>query len=188
MKKEYLFNLFLFHKFKHHLQTDVKWLKQIRHESLETILSELKTLGNSIFDYYIGTLSVEVITEEIYNFLYFHGYIDKTRYITWLNENGNYQEITLSDESRWTLRFIDRNDYIHIHPSRYSKHTIRMKANTLKTVLCTLALKSNDISEITIQEVNKCRTEYLKLSPMNMNQFHSDMEDKYRLFSCKLIS
>lgn len=186
MTKEYFISkLFLFHSFKHHLQTDKRWLKQAKSESLETILSQLKTLGNSVFDYYIGGLRVDEIIGEVFDFLDANDYIDRHKYIEWLSKNQGYREITLSDHSRWTLRFINRSDYIHVHPSRYSPYTIRMKANTLKTILCTLVLESDDDFKITVQKINKCRVEYLQLSPINENLFHSDLENKYALFCYK---
>lgn len=157
-------------------------MDQARSETLETILFQLKTLGNSVFDYYIGALIVDKMMEEVYDMLNDNDCIDKLKYIQWLSQNQGYQEITLSDRSRWTFRCIDCDDYIHIHPSRHSLHTIRMKANTLKTILCTLVLESDNTSRIPIQKINKCRTLYLKLSPINEDLFHSDLENKYALF------
>lgn len=89
----------------------------------------------------------------------------------------------LSDKSVWTLRFVDKNNFVHIHPSRYSPNTIRIKANILKTVLCVLLFQDNLKIMPDIQLINKCRIEYLALSPLRVNNIHYELEKGFNLFN-----
>ncbi|HNS30515.1 MAG TPA: hypothetical protein PKL52_08290, partial [Tenuifilaceae bacterium] len=89
-------------------------------------------------------------------------------YEDWLRTSGlEYRSITLSDGSSWTLRLGRMpNRFVHIHPSRYSANTLRIKASTLKTAIAlkmvfpTLNIPPN------LQQVNQARDLLHNLSPV----------------------
>jgi hypothetical protein len=85
------------------------------------------------------------------------------KYKEQLMKNGHYIECDLSDCSTWTLRLgIDDTQYIHIHPSRYARHTLRVKAGVLKTAIAFLARQEKDVSTATVNAVRR----ELDLSPV----------------------
>ena len=55
--------------------------------------------------------------------------------------------------------------FVHIHPARYSKHTIRIKATTLKSIIAAKIVLRNT-SSIGLSEMNTIRVKYLHLSPV----------------------
>jgi hypothetical protein len=57
--------------------------------------------------------------------------------------------------------------YVHIHPGRYSPHTIRVKANTLKTAIAlSVWMKVYNHREINLELLNHVRREILAASPV----------------------
>ena len=80
--------------------------------------------------------------------------------------------------------------YVHIHPAKYSRHTIRVKANTLKTVLALkyASIKLMDKPNYNLQEVNRIRVELLGFSPIkSIRKGDSEILRLWELFQCKRI-
>ncbi|MCD8177431.1 MAG: hypothetical protein LUE98_08410 [Tannerellaceae bacterium] len=173
----------LFHDFKHHLMSGVEWIRT-QQQGNGQMQNQLLTIGSAQLDYYKGGLHVSRIKEEVWQFLSANDLAEKENYKVWLDTNRGYREITLSDNSRWTLRMVEKENYIHIHPSRQSPHTLRIKANTLKTVLCTLALTKEYCRDIEL--INRYRKEYLNLSPIKIGANHTELENTFNLFLQKL--
>lgn len=156
----------LFNSLKHHFHYIQKWLEKISWNEIE---QALKKLGNSQMDLYYGDLSVEELSNEIIYFLETHSLLEEEVFKKWiLKETKKYQSIVVSDESKWTIREgTEEGYYVHIHPSRYTKKSLRIKATTLKTVLVVLKyLKLHNQTEYTLALVNKLRKEVLNLSPI----------------------
>jgi len=175
-------DIILFHAFKHHYLYHIEWLKEnVGKWNKENSLL-LKSIGASQLDYYIGSLSVEEIKSEVSNYLHTNGLDTKEKYEKWITDNNGFREITLSDKSVWTLRMIDKDAFVHVHPSRYSPHTIRIKANILKTVLCVLLFDGFREQPLDIRLINRYRTDYLNLSPMAPNSVHHELEKVFNLF------
>lgn len=132
------------------------------------VKQELLQIGNNLIDLYLGQLSVQQICEESINLFRSEGITDGIKFAAWLNAPA-WKKITLSDQSKWLLKHGNVTErYIHIHPAKYSNHTIRVRANTLKTVI---ALRVNSVSihknpNINLQTVNRIRKELLELSPI----------------------
>ncbi len=100
----------------------------------------LVVLGNLVMDLYIGGLQVDEITTEIILALKKAHVFREEEYKSWISESKkSYRTLSISDGSRWTLLW-GRNDgrYIHIHPARYSRHSVRIKALPLKTAILLL--------------------------------------------------
>ena len=123
----------------------------------------LLTLGGSVMDLYTGNISLLAIGHEILKILQQDNIMDADNYKQWLGEK-EYRLINISDNSNWTLRWAETPlRYMHLHPARYSEHTIRIKANLLKTAILFVKMNAQNVAEI-----NQLRGEYLNLSPLKM--------------------
>ena len=100
-------------------------------------LKELRHLGTCVMDIYKGDMSPENIFQEISEFLKSNGLTGRTAYRKWAGESySSHRIITLSDGSHWTLKYSDKGTrFVHLFPARYSQHTFRVKANTLKSAI-----------------------------------------------------
>jgi len=129
-----------------------------------TLPDMLKVLGNSQMDVYYGELDLPALFAEVIK------QVDKdeSSYLHWLETHGGYVEITLSDTSRWVLLHgTEPGKYIHLHPARYSPHSLRVKATVLKTAMAVLA---NGVSP-DLETLNHIRVSMLQLSPVkNLEQ------------------
>ncbi|SJZ70452.1 hypothetical protein SAMN04488128_1011276 [Chitinophaga eiseniae] len=110
-------------------------------------------------DMYTGSLSPETIFEEIITQLTARGlHLPKT-FATAIKERHGYMEVTLADTSRWVLRLSDDPErYVHLHPGRYSPHTLRIKAAALKTAMAyTAAARNGQLSGELLPDMNAVR-------------------------------
>ncbi|MBN9296028.1 MAG: hypothetical protein J0I41_03405 [Filimonas sp.] len=172
--------MILFHAFKHHLHTIVAWLDEHRYQWNIDVKLQIMSFGNSQLDFYMGNLSVQDIKGEVLKRLEEENIAEKKDYESWVNDNGGYRTVMLSDGSEWTLRYVIQADYVHIHPARYAKHTIRVKANALKTCVCFLLLNKEAIV-FSNEMINYYRGRFLQLPPVNLNETHAEMEAVYKM-------
>lgn len=142
---------------------------------------KLLTIGASQLDLYTGELSVSSIETFVTNYLQQKNIAGKQAYQNWIYEETDYKLISLPDSSGWTLRFLDEEQFVHVHPSRYSLNTIRVKANVLKTCLCVLLFEKED--EINNTVINHYRKKYLQLPPVNEKFAHAEIEKVLRLLA-----
>jgi hypothetical protein len=141
----------VFHFRKHHL----KELKSHAAKcSEEEFHQHLLSLGLSMFDVYLGNLSSKVIREEISAQLKSKCILHKSEYSEWIKTQGGYSSVNVSDSSTWTLRYLEQTTFIHVHPGRYSIHTIRIKSQHLKQALW-LFRHQLTLSDSTILECRK---------------------------------
>ena len=126
----------LFHPLKHHLG----YLRHFIHNSTdEEFYAALPRIGASQMDLYCGELRLHHIGEEILGQLAAMGIVVESDFISFLTQGGGHQNLTISDGSTWTLlRGDDPELYVHIHPARYARHCIRVKAGALKTAIMML--------------------------------------------------
>jgi len=120
---------------------------------------------DSLTDFYIGDLDCINISNQVINHSDLLGIKGISQYRNWLTNRGvDYKCIQLSDGSSWTLRLgKDERRYIHIHPSRYSPNTVRIRRSTLTTAIayiCQFGIQKNVIS---LEKVNFARKEFTKL-------------------------
>jgi hypothetical protein len=121
----------LFNALKHHRGSICRQLQTVTVASLPAML---KMLGNSQMDIYYGSLDLPSLYKEVITLIPAD---DEASYLAWLN--GGYKEITLSDTSRWILLYgTEPGKYIHLHPARYSPHSLRVKATILKTAMAVI--------------------------------------------------
>ncbi|XZF16526.1 hypothetical protein ACTHGU_10320 [Chitinophagaceae bacterium MMS25-I14] len=171
----------LFHSLKHHCQALVTFIQQGIARPLPENLPVIKTMGASQFDMYTGFLSVEDIEAEVVEMLHLQLHDTREKYRGWLDAHGGYRTVILSDSSDWTLRFAERFDFVHIHPSRYSPYTVRIKANAMKTVMIYLLSQGWQKAVPDFDMLNRLRGEYLSLSPVLAGGNNDELFKVYRL-------
>lgn len=169
------------HHFRFLLQRIGLW-KTLNRENAEP---ELLLIGENLLDFYTGDLTVEEICNQFSHFFRIRNIRNKESFLNWLHPH-EYRKITISDASKWVVK--EGNDserYIHIHPAKFSQHTIRVRAATLKTVI---ALMINDCN-ITVQmnenlrTVNQIRTSQLQFSPIKTLQQGKGILQLWELFT-----
>ena len=163
---EHLNAPFLFNPLKHHLDFIRSYIRSYEHKDYDRLKSDLLKIGESQMDLYLGELSIGRITKEIMAFLTNSNLLEKEPFFQHLDKHGGFVKISLSDQSTWVLRRgEDPNSYIHIHPARYGKHSIRVKATTLKSIIA-VTIIFNYTPSIGLDELNKVRVKILDLSPI----------------------
>ena len=126
-------NPILFHPLKHHLG----YLRQfIQNSNDEEFYAAIPRIGASQMDLYCGELNLPNIGQEILGQLLTSGIVTESDFISFLANQQGYQNLTISDGSTWTLlRGDDPERFLHIHPARYARHCIRVKAGAIKTAI-----------------------------------------------------
>ncbi len=163
---------------KHHagfIRSKIKEYNESGGPHLEGLLNELLHIGESLMDLYLGELTPLQIADTVILYLNKQISVNKTDFQNWLEEMGDdYRTIVLEDTSRWTLRLGDRPErFIHIHPSRYSPYTVRVRSTSLKTVII-YGVIEKPASEGQLIFINRIRNKYLKLPPLkNLKSAHS---------------
>jgi hypothetical protein len=159
-----------FNCWKHHAIFIKKELKSFKSEAqINQLQSVLLKIGESQMDFYHGFYSPEEIANQTIKQLVFFSIKNSNDYKRWLYMNGKeYNTVTFKDKSIWTLRSGDEEKrFVHIHPGRYSPHTVRVKALTLKTAICVFAFAEiKSVTEFDIDLINEARKMCLKASPL----------------------
>lgn len=143
----------LFHPLKHHLG-------YIRH-FIQTapnpvFYQDLLRIGAAQMDVYLGVLSPVELRAEIVTLLQEGLVLEEPAFLAHLAINQGYLSITVSDGSEWTLRQGNEpKKYIHIHPARYTLHTVRMKAGALKTAILMVRAGLESLDDTAV--INKLR-------------------------------
>lgn len=159
-----------FNCWKHHVGFIRKQIESVRKTiELERLKRYLLKIGESQMDLYFGKYSPEKISDQILNTLHQNKIFESEQYKNWLSkEEKDYRQIELKDKSVWILRLGDDiSRYIHIHPGRYSSHTIRVKAVTLKTAIFLLCFeKFGENKSFETETVNQIRRKFLNEPPL----------------------
>lgn len=157
---------------KHHhaflLEQVRRWVEKPE-QLFPLFVAKLKMLGESQFDIYSGSLTPDEIAGDIIDTLKGFNVYEQDAYFQWIERSNQlFWQVSISDGSEWTLRQGDEPGefYIHIHPSRHSKYTRRMKANHLRTALSTLIMANMRKEKPGLALLNKVRQEFLGLSPV----------------------
>ena len=160
---------FQFNPLKHHLSYIRDFVSQRVSEKnkpeTKLLVKELKRIGTSVMDIYTGSLSVKAICNEVSGFLESEKLMGYEVFAEWAGKDfSDFRMITLSDSSKWTLKFHDdRLRFVHLFPARSSPHSIRVKANTLKSAMLYYILIGKDY--ISSDDLNRARA-LLGLSPV----------------------
>jgi hypothetical protein len=166
MMEQPLPNPILFLPLKHHLG----YLRDFATRSIAWSEPELRKafqrIGGSQLDLYIGPLSPLQIAEEVILYLQQRHLLAREPYRQYLAPGG-YRLCTLSDGSAWALRWgLHEGRHVHLHPGRYSLHTLRVKANHLKTALAAAIASIKYNQPVSLQLLNQVRAGWLELPPV----------------------
>jgi hypothetical protein len=158
----------LFHPLKHHLGYIREFIKTQQEAEEAALIAQLKTIGSSQLDLYLGELAPQQIARETILYLQGHHTLEPEAYRLYLSDSdASYRILTLSDGSKWVLRWgIVEGRHVHLHPARYSLHTLRVKANTLKTAVAMIIAARRYKQPLGLQLVNQVRPQWLGLAPI----------------------
>ncbi|WP_224998144.1 hypothetical protein [Cesiribacter sp. SM1] len=174
----------LFNALKHHQG----YLQQLIRQTPSSIppheLSQLLLpIGAAQLDFYTGPLTVDAVTEEVKKLLQKQDYLLQDKYTVWISSHKGYRLICLSDHSQWVLRVGNLSGHwVHLHPARYSPHTIRQKAHTLKTALALAILHQQHARSLChdLAVVNSIR-QHLQLPPLSPRQLQAGLQEALQL-------
>ncbi|MGI6321837.1 MAG: hypothetical protein ACOXZO_00735 [Bacteroidales bacterium] len=124
---------------------------------LKDLTREIKHIGSCVMDIYKGSLTMDEIFAEVINYLESNRLLSQSDYMEWTGKGfRDFRIITLSDDSRWTLKYNDNaTRFVHIFPARSGPHSFRTKANTLKSAILYLTVIRKDY--ITDVDLNAAR-------------------------------
>ena len=162
---------FLFNGLKHHRQIILEFIQKsiVENRSVHDLNAGMVTLGNSMIDLYFGDLTDLEIASEIMGILKMKNKFDKEEYHKYIVESPKkYKTVQISDGSDWTLLLgKEENRFIHIHPSRGSIFTLRVKAISIKTALMLKVFFAREVQRNELVPlVNTVRLDYLSESPI----------------------
>ncbi len=159
----------LFNPLKHHARYLIQKIRNMNSEILLIQLAEeLGAINHNVIDVYTGRMPVLSIITGIEKYLVGHDLLDSHEYTQWLKSSSrNYRIIYLQDKSSWTLKTgHEQKKYIHVHPSRYSYHSIRVRGLTLKTAVVAMAWQHLRKVTPEMADINEMRVNYLSASPL----------------------
>lgn len=162
---------FSFNGLKHHRQIILEFINRstTHNYSIRDLNVRMKRIGHSMIDLYYGDLNPEKIANEIAVVLKSIGYFHKDDYAKYISDAPlKYRALTLSDGSEWTLLFGKEADlYVHIHPSRGSKYTKRVKAISIRTaIMLKIFYEKELLNGDLVSLINKVRMDCLHESPI----------------------
>ncbi len=138
-------------------------------DGLKRLADAVVVCGTKLMDFYLGDLTPWQLGERALTHLAAVGKADFPAFRDWLEPQGGYAPFEVpEDGSRWILRAGDEADrYVHLHPGRYSPHTVRVPGITLKTAIVTLALaRQTGADPLSVAVVNDARKRFLALPPV----------------------
>jgi hypothetical protein len=131
----------LFNPLKHHLGYIRNYVLEItdsRDNDFTTkVIKELRHIGGSVMDLYSGALTHIEICDEFLCHLTTKKLNNPDLFSKWVGTGPqDFKTIYLTDGSQWIMKYHDNDQhFVHIYPARFSPHTFRIKANTLKSAI-----------------------------------------------------
>jgi hypothetical protein len=159
----------VFNPLKHHLG----YIKEFILENTGTgradanveVIRELRHIGGSVMDVYAGELTHDEIGDEFLCYIKTKRLSERDIYSQWAGTGPkDFKTIWLSDGSQWVMKFHDNEQrFVHFFPARFSPHSFRIKANTLKSaILYQIFIGKDFVSE---EDLNTARA-IASLSPV----------------------
>jgi hypothetical protein len=166
---------FLFNCWKHHLGYIKRQLEKYVDKGeagAGKLKSNLLLLGESQMDLYTGSLSPGMILRDVQKILEESHRISRKTYIDWIfSPPEGYKTIFLPDGSSWTLLYSGNEArYIHLHPSRHSSQSIRIRAGTLKTLISVAWLSLVESAPVSLETINDGRKRFFDAPPVKSIQ------------------
>ena len=170
MHDEILEPPFLFNAWKHHKSYINDLVKSAKSKQWDgsKLKPYLQVIGNSMIDLYFGELTAIQIGNEIKEKLISRNCWEEQSYARFIDRSsGKYRQLTLSDGSNWTMLWgREVNRHVHIHPSRSSPFTIRVRALALKSAILLLIYHQDYDRNNLIPLLNEVRINFLGASPL----------------------
>lgn len=183
----------LFNRWKHHLgfiSNSVKELASSGRPDYTALGNTLKVIGNSQADLYTGGITDSEVASCAVQYINELGIYEISSYIRWLHSEGKrYRIIGLPDGSKWTLLEGNSSErFLHIHPSRYSPYSMRVKAVTLKTAISAIYLAAIEMAGADSKEIiNRARKEILNECPVKSAENSSALIKLIKLLTINRI-
>ena len=161
----------IFNGLKHHRLIILKFIKKSKEKNypIDTLNLAMKKIGNSMIDLYHGDLKPQDISDEIVDLLKLESNFYKDAYYKYVSSvPEKTRKLKISDGSSWILLpGTQAEKYIHIHPARASKHTIRIKSISLKTAIFIKIFYDEQLTNLRIVALaNEIRQKYLSEPPL----------------------
>jgi ribosomal protein S18 acetylase RimI-like enzyme len=172
--QDYLECSIKFNPWRHHKNYICKKIEDYsaqKDNSIKELKKNLVHAGNSQVDLYTGDLLICQITQNIAFELLKDNITNKNLYTNWLHRSGkDYRNVALQDNSLWTLRLSEEDEkFIHIHPSRHSLNTIRVRATTLQTAIAvSLISRIKAVSPTDVKIINEVRKQFFNQSQIKV--------------------
>ncbi len=173
-----------FNPHKHHLGFLKKQIGKWKKLAWPEVEKEMRCIGNNLIDVYCGKLTVEEICRECRVFAQKENITSPENLAKWLHPL-EFRKTNLSDNSLWVIKQgLDDERFLHIHPAKYSRFTVRVRATTLKTVAALKTLQPEmEATGLNLQSVNRIRTENLGLSPVKALEKGKGIARLWELFN-----
>lgn len=162
----------LFNAWKHH----AGWVRERiagaaagGEDGVQQLAEAVVVCGTKLMDFYLGELTPWQLGERALTHLQTISKSDFPAFNAWLQTQDGYAPFDIAEDgSKWILRAGDEADrYVHLHPGRYSAHTVRVAGVTLKTAIMSLAFaRLTGADPLAVGTVNEARKRYLGLPPM----------------------
>ncbi|WP_321375229.1 hypothetical protein [uncultured Draconibacterium sp.] len=174
-----------FNPYKHHFRFLLSEIGSWQPDHPNEWQTKMLLIGNNLFDFYLGDLMPVQIANLCIEYFNQKNLLDSLAFYNWL-DHRDWKKISLSDKSEWLIKRGNLAErFIHIHPAKFSKHTIRVRAATLKTVivLCIYKIPLSNDSIKNLRAVNRLRKSFLGLSPVkSINDPDSGILKLWQLF------
>lgn len=153
---------------KHHLGFISQSISVLRGNISDEVVKYICSgIGGSVVDLYTGNLSCNQIANEVKHSVETNVGVNEANFKKWLNTAAGYKLISISDGSSWTVKLGRFNHrYIHVHPSRYSKDSIRVKSTTLRTAIAYCFVFQGSSQNPSFNDLNFIRKSLLDLPPL----------------------
>lgn len=181
---------YLFNPFKHHLFHQLQKLIEIKDKNLEQFAVFEKFIGNSQMDLYVGKMNLFEIIDYAREYLGGSDLVFIKNYKQWIFKEGDgFQIVEYPDKTNWIFRYANNpKRYIHIHPGRNCPNTIRIKANTLKTII-SIIFEYGFLTEMpSIEQINDARDKYLMAPPIESMEECESIQRNLILFATSALS
>lgn len=164
----------LFNPLKHHLLFQIHSILDEQSRTIDNFLRIKKFIGTGPMDLYTGEMPVPEIMNHCKMIANTENLFNAKAYKNWLRAESadkDYRLLEFPDGSTWVFRLGKHpKRFMHIHPGRNSEKSIRIKPNTLKTIIA-IIFEHGFMTEMpTIEQISNVREKYLELEPLDENE------------------
>jgi len=180
----------LFNCWKHHQEFILDEIRKLGSLSdLFTLQPNLRLIGDSTTDLYTGSMDLDQIATFTISFLKKDKLENEAEYLEWIRESSDsYKILPFPDQCIWVFKIgVEPGRHVHIHPGRNVPHTVRAKANVLKTAIAVNAKAWLDQSNpLRIENINAVREELIHLNPIKFVTMNQELGRLIYNFAIKL--